>query len=299
MRITNKLNLPTSFVDAVSREYQYKDKQYSVTSLLKGIRENILLRRYHDEIEVDVAEMIWLIFGSATHSILENAKTQEHEHKEQKLRIEVGDYKLSGIFDLYDAKQFKVVDYKTASVWKSMFKDYEDWKKQLLIYAYMLNENGMKCTKGEIIALYKDHKKNDVKDNYPPYPVEKFEFNFTDDDFIYIEDWIKSRFEEIKQAEQLDDHDLPLCTPEERWHRGDKWAIMKTGVKKAVRLFDTFTQATDYLEWNINDSNNYDVVFREGVSAKCLDYCSVRHICPFGKLVKEKYAKQKNESFSD
>lgn len=73
MKITNVNNLPAPFVSAVEHEYQYKDKQYSVTQLLKGSCEAVLERRYHNEIERDVSDMIWLIFGTAVHSILENA----------------------------------------------------------------------------------------------------------------------------------------------------------------------------------------------------------------------------------
>ena len=58
MKITNKLNLPQPFVDAVTREYQYKDKQYSVTSLLKGTCQTLLERRHADEIEQDVSDMV-------------------------------------------------------------------------------------------------------------------------------------------------------------------------------------------------------------------------------------------------
>ena len=74
MKITNKLNLPQPFVDAVTREYQYKDKQYSVTAILKDVREILLTRRHNDEIEQDVADMIWLIFGTAVHKVLEDSK---------------------------------------------------------------------------------------------------------------------------------------------------------------------------------------------------------------------------------
>ena len=32
MKITNNLKLPQPFVDAVDKDYQYKDKRYSVTT---------------------------------------------------------------------------------------------------------------------------------------------------------------------------------------------------------------------------------------------------------------------------
>ena len=46
MKITNIYNLPQPLVDAVTKEYQYKPKQYSVTALLKGSCQAVLERRY-------------------------------------------------------------------------------------------------------------------------------------------------------------------------------------------------------------------------------------------------------------
>ena len=137
MGITNKLGLPQPFVEAVSKEYQYKEKQYSVTSLLKGTCQTILERRHSSEIEQDVSDMVWLIFGTAVHSILEKAQESETQLKENWLCIDVGEFKLSGIFDLYDEKTKTVTDYKTASVWKVIYNDWEDYRKQTLIYAWM------------------------------------------------------------------------------------------------------------------------------------------------------------------
>ena len=296
MKITNKLGLPTSFVDAVSGEYRYKDKQYSVTTLLKGVREAILTRRHHDELESDVADMIWLIFGSAVHKIAEQSVGNANDEKEQKLIVEIGEYKLSGIFDLYNPDTKTVTDYKTASVWKGIYKDTDDWRKQLLIYAWMLNQLGRKCNKGQIVALYKDHKKNETNYGYPEHPVQVFEWQFSDQDFIDIEIWLKARFQEIKVAESLRDNELPLCTDDERWYRGEKWAVMEKGRKKATKLFESESEALKWVRANEIDVK-YEIVKRDGVNAKCMEYCSVRHICPFGKGLKSGI--KENESISD
>lgn len=115
MIITNKLNLPEPIVAAVMREHTYKPKQYSVTVLLKGPGQVILERRHDNEIEQDVSEMIWAIFGTAVHNVLEQAQETKNQLKENKLVIELANgYKLSGIFDLYDDKTGTVTDYKTA-----------------------------------------------------------------------------------------------------------------------------------------------------------------------------------------
>ena len=283
MKITNKLNLPQPFVEAVKREYQYKDKQYSVTSLLKGTCQTILERRHADEIEQDVADMIWLIFGTAIHSVLERAKETDDQLKENKIVIDFNDYKLSGIFDLYDAKTKTVTDYKSGTVWKVMFDEFEDYRKQLLMYAYMLNKIGLECEHGEIVMLLKDHSKSKAlkEANYPQDPVYIKRFNFTNEDFKKIENFIAERFEEIKIAENTPDEKLIECEPEERWHKGDKWAVMKEGRKTAIKVCDSEEEAKSY----ITDKKQY-IEFRQGKDSRCEDYCTVNKWCPFYQKLK-------------
>ena len=93
MKITNKSKLPQPFVDAVSGDYKYREKRYSVTTMLKPVREIMLMRRHGDNIEQDVSDMIWAIFGTACHSILENSTERKHLLKEKALSMKFGDYK--------------------------------------------------------------------------------------------------------------------------------------------------------------------------------------------------------------
>ena len=284
MKITNKLNLPQPFVDAVSKEYQYKNKQYSVTSLLKGTCQTLLERRHADEIEQDVSDMVWAIFGTAVHSILEKGQETQDQLKENWLAIDIGDYKLSGIFDLYDAKEKKVTDYKTGSIWKVQFDDFEDYRKQLLIYAYMLRFIGFECDKGEIVMMLKDHSKSkatfDI--NYPQHPVVVKTFNFSDENFKDIDLYIRNKFNEIKTLESVSDDELPPCTKEERWHRDDTYAVMKEGRKTAVKVCNSQEEANNYIANNNLDKKHY-VEFREGKDSKCDEYCNACKWCKYWK----------------
>ena len=149
MIITNKLGLPQAFVEMAKSDFTAEPKTYRVTSLLKGIRETILEKRHADEIEQDVSDMIWLLFGTAVHGILEKQQEQGHEIKESRLSINMGEYTLSGQFDLYNAKEKKITDYKTCSVWKVIYGDYSDWRRQLLIYAYMMRQIGFEVNSGK------------------------------------------------------------------------------------------------------------------------------------------------------
>ena len=279
MKITNKLNLPESFVNMAQRDYIIADNEYRVTSLLKGIRETILERRHNEEIEQDVSDMIWLLFGTAVHGILEHQVEGDNEIKEERLKIPFGAYILSGQFDLYNAETKTITDYKTASVWKVIFGDFTDWKRQLLIYAYMLKTIGFDVEKGEIIAILKDHSKRDakIKDNYPQLPVHKIAFNFTDKDFVEIKEFLKNRFAEISEAEKLPDNELPLCTPEERFNSGDKFAVMKKGRKTAMRVLGSMEEAE---KWQADNGGDF-IETRKGEDKKCKDYCAACEFCNY------------------
>ena len=279
MIITNKMGLPQAFVEMAQHDYEYAPNEYRVTSLLKGVRETILERRHRDEIEQDVSDMIWLLFGTAAHSILERQQEGDHEIKETRIKMPFGKYILSGQFDLYNAETKTITDYKTASVWKVIYGNYDDWKRQLLIYAYMMRSIGFEVCNGEIVAILKDHSKRDakIKPDYPQLPVKKIVFTFTEKDFAEIAEWLKQKFAEIEQAEQLPDDELPLCTPEERYNSGDKYAVMKKGRKTAMRVLDSMEEAEVWMQENGGDY----IDVRPGEDKKCIDYCNVCEFCNY------------------
>lgn len=298
MNITNALNLPQPFVSAVEGDYRYTDKRYSVTALLKGTREAILQRRHDAEITSDVADMVWAIFGTAVHSILEGGDESESQIKENKLVVDLPNgYQLSGIFDLYDDSTGTVTDYKTASVWKIKFgcwdnwqpkpDAFEDWRKQTLIYCWMLRQIGFDAKRGEIVALLKDHSKTKAKiGEHPKLPVWQVGWNFTAQDFEDIEAWIMARFEEIQRCEQLPDNELPVCSEEERWHRPGKFAVMKPGRKSALKLYDNEEEAQARAE---QEGKGCYVQSRPGSDPKCMDYCSACEFCTYWQ---EHYGKE-------
>lgn len=278
MKITNKMNLPQPFVEMAQRDYTYEPNEYRVTSLLKGIRETILERRHKDEIEQDVSDMIWLLFGTAVHGVLEKYEA-DNQLKEERLKTKVGEYILSGQFDLYNPDTKKITDYKTASVWKIIYGNFDDWRRQLLIYAYLMRSIGFEVERAEIVAILKDHSKRDAKfkEGYPKLPVQTVKFKFTEKDFEEIENWLGIKFIEIDEVSLLPDDQLPLCTPDERFNSGDKFAVMKKGRKTAMRVLDSREEAEKWMADNGGDS----IEVRPGEDKKCADYCSVNRFCSY------------------
>lgn len=299
-KITNKMGLPKQLVSLVDNDYKPTDKRYSCTTILKPTRQIILERRYGDQIEQDVSEMVWCIFGTLAHSVIENAQEDEGQFKEEKLLVDIGKYceelkgyYLSGRSDLIDLLDKCITDWKTCSAWKIILKDFEDWRKEMLIYAFAVKNMGFEINKAQAIAFIKDHSKTKSKidKTYPKLPVWVEKFKFNDEDFEEIKEFIINRFKELKQYENATDEELPLCTLEERWNDGNKYAVKKKKNKRADRVYDSKEKAEEHLsKIPENSRNDYEIEERIGEDKRCLEYCSCCKFCPY---YKEKYEEKK------
>ena len=297
-KITNKLNLPKQLVDLISSDYQPKEHQYSCTTILKPTRQVILERRHNDEIEQDVSEMVWCIFGILAHSVIENSQEDVGQFKEEKLKVDLGKYckelegyYLSGRSDMIDLLDRCITDWKTASCWKVIYKDFEDWRKEMLIYAWAVKDMGFEIDKAQAIAFLKDHNKTKAKidSSYPQLPVWVEKFKFTNKDFKDIEEFIKNRFLELKKYEEVPDEKLPMCSMKERWNDGNKYIVIKKGNKRAAKIHETLEEAQKHLD-NLEKKypNVYEIQERIGEDKKCLEYCSCCKYCDYWRSRYEK-----------
>lgn len=280
MKYTNKFNLPQAFVKACSNEKHNKEGCYSATTLLKGGCEVMLTKRHWDEIEVDVSDCVWRIFGTAVHKIFEEAGIDGFA--EESFEVPVSESKVTGKIDLYDMENEIVYDWKTASTWKWTYKDFGDWNRQGLIYAWLLKQNGLKAKEIQFVALFKDHSKSKARfdSTYPQAPVLVHTVKVTEKALEEIEKFIFDKVKEFEQAEKLTDENLFPCSSEERWASADTWAIMKKGRKSVLKVCNSEEEAKELLTIKGGDS----IEFRKGESKKCIDgYCSCRNFCPFYK----------------
>ena len=285
MKISNKFGFPSSIVRAVEKEYEYKPKRYSVTSLLQTDRELMLKRRYNDEIEQDVSEMIWLLFGTSVHYILENIELEDYEKVEYKMEHTLNNgYTLSGILDYLSDKDKLILDYKVVKTYSYIFdRNNEKYRKQLQMCAWLYyKETGKWYSKGQIIMIFKDWNKTNLLTNkdYPKFPVATIDFDLGTPE--EIENWIVNKFKHIQYLEGLNDLDLPLCSMEERFNTGDKYAVKKKVWKKAFRVFDNLNDARELLiTLEQKYPGEYEIEERIGEDKKCKNYCSCCQFCPY------------------
>ena len=281
MNITNYMNLPEGFVKAVSVRRHNKPGRLSATTLLNGTKQIHLMDRHWDELEEDASDHFYAVFGSAIHKVIEMEEEGADEFTEEFISHEVDGVVVTGRIDNYNMRTGVISDYKSVSVWKIKFNDFEEWKKQGLIYAWLLLKNGFMVKTCRFIAIIKDHSKRDAKrdSSYPRCPVYVHEFTVTQSGLEEIEAFIKTKVAEYKAAQDMADDEIPPCTPEQRWDKATKYAVKKEGRKTAVRVMDTEEEAMKLAE-DLGPSNHY-VEKRPGESIRCQDYCSCCKFCNY------------------
>ena len=282
MKVTNKLNMPAAFVNAVSTTRHNAAGCFSATTLNKGAKEIILSDRHFDEIEVDAADSVWAVWGTAVHALLESQP--DNNFHEEYFKVPVSNSFVTGQVDSYDMENGVINDWKTASVWKVQFNDFKDWRAQGLTYAWLLQQSGLEVKKCRFVALLKDHSKTKAKtdSSYPQSPVFIYEFDVTAADMEETAARILAKVQEIESAYELDDDAIEPCSAEERWADGEKWAVMKNGRKTAIKLFDNSADA-DAMAGEMG--NAYYVEHRPAISKKCGDYCKCKEFCNFYKAM--------------
>ena len=135
MKLTNKYNLPQTFVNITKRPTYSKGKAHlSATELINSPRIVQLRKKHEQDIEVDVADMVWSIFGTAIHGVLEHGKDENHL-VEERLHAEFEGWSISGAIDLQIVNEdgsITINDYKTTGAW-SVMNEKLDWEYQLNI----------------------------------------------------------------------------------------------------------------------------------------------------------------------
>ena len=283
MKVLNSMGLPQAFVDAVSVERHNEKGCYSATTLLHSATDILLTERHWEEIEVDASDSVWAIWGTAVHSIFE--KQKDNSFKEEQFRVKIGNSTVTGRVDNYDLENEILADFKTCAVWKIIYQDFDDWYKQGMIYAYLMKQNGLNVKRCQFIALIKDHSKSKAKidPTYPQSPVYVYQFDVTENGLAEIEKFIKEKIADIEANENTPDSELKGCTPDERWSKGDTWAIMKAGRKTALKVCKTEEEAKSLLA----ELGGTNIEFRKGEDVRCNSYCNVCQWCPYYKKTME------------
>lgn len=287
MKFTNKFNLPQTFVNVIHRPTYSKGKAHiSATEIINSPRIVQLKKKYWDEIEQDASEMVWSLFGSAVHNILEHGK-DDHHIVEERIHLEFDGWHISGAIDLQEVESngtITVSDYKVTGAWAVM-NEKDDWHRQLNIYAWMVEKvKKVPVGKLQIIAIIRDWSARDAatKENYPQSPVATIDIPLWT--FEEREAFIAKRIYEHGAAlfEMETDGDLPDCTSEDMWEKKTSYALKKDGNVRAKSVHETHEEATAAMEAALasaKKSEKFSVEVRQGERTRCKSYCQVSQFC--------------------
>jgi len=278
MKITNKYNLPDTILNVLDRPTYSKGKAHiSATELLNSPRIVQLKRKYWEFIETDASEMVWALFGSAVHNILEHGKGENHI-VEQRLGTDVDGWRLSGAIDLQEEDEdgIGIKDYKVTGAW-SVMNEKQDWHNQLNVYAYLVEKEAKKKVKSlQIVAIVRDWAARDtVKENYPQSPIATINIPLWPMD--QREQYVKDRVSLHSAAhfEMETNGELPLCSEEDMWEKPTTYAVIKVGGVRAKSVHKTLEDAQHAL----NQLKGYNLEVRQGERTRCAKYCQVSEFC--------------------
>lgn len=269
MRVTNRHGLPQVVVDAVLNDPYTGGGDISATKLIDAPQIRVLGGRYKDQITTDVSERVWSLLGQALHTVLERAGIrQEGMIAEHRFFAEYNNWTLSGQADVLDLDAGAIRDYKMTTVFKASGS--HAWNRQLNVLRWLAMQNGYTITKLEIVAIFRDWRKAEAERNpeYPQAPIQIIDIPLWDHDVL--EQYLDER---VAMHQAASRGEAVPCSDEERWKDPDRWAVIKPGGSRALRVLDAPPAPEDVPE-------GYVVQPRPGTYKRCALYCDVSAWCP-------------------
>jgi hypothetical protein len=281
MKLTNKHNIPQTFVNVLERPTYSRGRAHiSATQLINSPKIVALTQKFQDQLEQDVSDMVWSLFGSAVHGVLEHGADANHLI-EERINTEVDSWTISGAIDLQILNEdgtISIRDYKVTSAWTAM-NNKKEWEQQLNIYAWLVESVKQKEVKDVgVVAIIRDWSRRDATRNpdYPQAPVKEIPISLwsLEDRDLFIRERIADHSDCMFAMDT--DSDLPDCTPEQMWEKPTTWALKKTGNVRAKSIYETEDAAQAALE---EAGKEYEIEIRPGERTRCATFCSVSSYC--------------------
>ena len=297
--LTNEKGLPEPIFRAIEKGWYDGDPTAfcSASTVIKSPKEAILLMRHGDEIVEDASSKIWSLLGSAVHKILEVGEGK-NDLAEERLSVLIHGKKITGKFDIFI--DGVIHDYKVTSVWTLTYNDdnFKKWTEQLNIYAYMLRQAGFEVKGLQVNAILRDWStgKAEREWDYPKTQVQQIKLRLWSEEEQL--EFLKKRVGLLLGYINVDDDDIPVCSPEDRWEKPSKYALMKKGRKSAVKVYGSKEECQTGLdEKSFSDPKNvYYMEERPSIPLKCKEYCPVKEFCNFWKENHEKWDSKKKKA---
>lgn len=218
--------------------------------------------------------------------------------------VSKGGYVITGGIDLYDRETRILHDYKLTSVFTWIFKNqpgsrFVEFNEQLNMYRLFMERMGYSVDKLMINLVFRDwsKKKAQFDRTYPDCRAKTAQLEMLGLDVV--ESMIENKIANITQYDNVPDDQIPECTQLQRWQRRETYAIMCGTNKNATKVFYGWKDANDHIEGIVASAiakkptanpdtirAEYRIEKRESVPLRCLEYCSVRQFCHYGRSLK-------------
>ena len=278
MIITNIEGLPQPLVDAVARDpYRAPNCDLTVTQLIAPPRKVALEKKNDALMEVDASDRLWALLGQIGHGILERSANAGIVEKRWYEAID--GWVISGQSDLVLSEN-KLIDYKFTSVYAVKEGLKKEWEEQMNLLALLAESKAQPIREAQIICIFRDWSILEARRdrNYPQRQVKVLPVPMWGYDraLSFCRERVK-----LHGDAQSGNGPLPECTPEERWEKPAKWAVMKKDRVRAVKLYDNEIDAQKHSR----SEKNTTVQYRPGESTRCANYCAAAPFCDQWKRI--------------
>jgi len=239
------------------------------------------LKHRHDVV-VDVSDLLRNKIGTAVHEIFEK-DPPSHYIVEKRHSMKINGSTLSGKTDAYDTKLKTLLDWKTVTEGgvvskNNLNKKIEGWEKQLNIYAHLWRSRGYEVDYLKIYPIILDWSKMKTLYN-PNYPkCQMIEIDIKLWSVEKVEKFIHKQINMHKKSINMDISNIIPCSYKERWS-SKTYAVQKKGAKRATRVFDKKKDATLFIKQK--ELKDTQIILREGIDIRCLNYCNFNKFCPY------------------
>lgn len=272
--ITNVTNLPAPVHQAICNHlYSSGGADISCTALIDPPQIFALKRKHSDEIVEDCADMLYALFGTMVHRVLEQAEV-DGAVTEKRLFADVLGWTVSGQFDLLHDGVLS--DYKMSSVWEWIYGLKQTRIDQLNVLAWLCRRNGHHVNKLEVCFLFRDWSKTKAKfdPSYPQHQIATMAVELWSDS--QAQEYVETR---VRLHQAALEGDYEPCSDEDRWAKPTTYAVMKTGRKSALKLCQSQDEADAWMADNA-DKKATHIDVRPGEQTRCENYCAVAPFCP-------------------
>lgn len=280
----NYYNLPDWLVESIEfvrNKYDSGESDFSTTTLNRPPMIYVLENQYVDDIEKDAADLLPSYTGTMVHDGIEDSLKDNLRYIVEKRMYrtivineapgEKKEFLIGGQIDLFDRETGLLWDHKNSGLYKFLQGDHDDYIKQHSVNKWIMEANGYDVRGAMVSGFPTDWKRSEaMRDvSYPDIRFIPLEIPVWDE--LTTMSYIKRSI--IEKLEAMQGKIRP-CTKKERWQRDNKYALMKEGRARAVKLYDTKEEAI------ANLSESCYIEPRMGKAVRCDDWCDVRAWCP-------------------